>query len=375
MDLRRIGNLRPPWRVTPADSPRAQRRIGVLRAAAYVALGAALIVPVIQYEVGLAEQLAEARAFGRRQAAGEVPPDATRPPAYNGAIERWRSAFEDYWAGDNIYTRQPEGGHAAAREGDTNLHPNMPFTVILLSAFAALPPMAGTILYNLVKLAVILASIWMAVEVANHDGRRMGDWVAFLGVFWAMRFIIGDLQHANTNVLVMGAVVWHLWLYRRGRDLLAGLPLAGAICLKLTPVLFVLYWVYQRNWKLAGATVVGLVLLMIVVPLVATGPHRFVRDTGTWMENLIAPAVLGRQWYPDLINQSWPGVAARYFLVGHAGNIYWSPDHDPDYVKTNREWITLVELPGPVVQLIVRAGQLAVVGLIAWGIGSPRRWR
>ncbi|MBS3734497.1 MAG: DUF2029 domain-containing protein [Phycisphaerae bacterium] len=367
-----------PWRSPQPDAPAARKRVRALRAACYVILAVALIVPVIQFEAGLAEQLGEARAFDAHKAAGKVPPGAERPPAHNGAIERWRSAFENYWAGDNIYTTPPPDGRAAARERGytgTDLHPNMPFIVILLSAFTALPPMAGTIVFNVLKIVVILASIWMAVEVANHNGRRMGDWVAALGVAWALRFIIGDVQHANTNVLVMGAVVWHLWLYRRGHDLLAGLPLAAGICLKLTPALFVPYWLYQRNWKLAGATAVGLVLLMVVVPTVATGPSRFVRDTGTWVNNLIIPGLVRNSWFPTHVNQSVPGVAARYFLEGRDGNMNWDPDVDPNYIKTDHEWITVVALPEQTVQLIVRAVQVAIVALMAWSIGLPRRDR
>ena len=75
-----------------------------------------------------------------------------------------------------------------------------------------------------------------------------------LGLLWVLMFVIGDLQHGNTHVLVLGAITLHLWLYRRGHDWAAGGALALAICLKMTPALFVLYWLYQRNWKLLGGT-------------------------------------------------------------------------------------------------------------------------
>ncbi len=357
----RQSGLRLPWRTPLPESSAARRRARVLRVAAYVVLSAALIVPVVQF------QLLVARQAGEDSSAAEA-------GALRGAINRWRPAIRAYWAGENIYlpVPGPGAGPEDRNASGTYLHPNMPLTVVFLSPFAYMPPLTATLLYNLLKAAVAVASLLMLAEVVRHGERRVPDWVVALGFLFGVRFIIGDIQHGNTNVFVLGGVACHLWLYRRGRDLLAGLPLAAAICLKLTPALFVLYWLHQRNWKLAGATLAALVLLAVVVPVVASGPARYFERAGTWLDSLILPAVVENQWYPEHINQSLPGMAARLFRDGRDGDIYWSPDSDPHYRKGPRDWITLVSLPERAVQMIVRAGQLIVLGLMAWAIGRRR---
>ena len=200
----------------------------------------------------------------------------------------------------------------------------------------------------------------------------MPDWVLGLALLWSMLLIVDDIQHGNTNGFVLGAIVFHLWLYRRGRDLAAGASLALAICLKMTPALFLLYWLYQRNWKLLAGAVIGLCLFGVIVPAAAVGPARYATLTRTWCDNMIRPGLVEGGWYPEHINQSLSGVAGRYFLAGRNGDIYWGPDDDPHYQTTRHGWITLAALPEGAVRWIVRAGRLAIVALMLWSIGWRR---
>ncbi|MHC4982263.1 MAG: glycosyltransferase family 87 protein [Planctomycetota bacterium] len=360
----------------PAD-PRKRRLAKIFRVAAYLLAGAALIVPVVHFQSRLQEQLREAEEFDRRLAEGAVEPGEQRPAPHKGAITRWREATYHFWAGKNIYSLPPappaktQEQDAPRRPGEDRpqLHPNMPFTVIALSPLAYLPTPAEAVTFNLLKLAAVVASLLMAASVVRDKASLPADWVLALGFVWSARMIIGDLQHANTNCFVLAGVVFHMWLYRRGRDYLAGVPLAAAICLKLTPALFLLYWLYQRNWKLLTAAVAALIVMMVVVPVIALGPGKYAEFTGTWANNIIMPGLIGHKWFPTHVNQSLNGVAARYFLTGRSGNMNWDPDHDPHYVKTPEERITFLALPEPMVKMIVRALLLAIVVIIAAAIG------
>jgi hypothetical protein len=249
----------------------------------------------------------------------------------------------------------------------------MPFIVILLTPFAYLPLGAAIVSYNVLKLAAIVAAIWMMIRVANHDGLKMPDWVAGLGVLWAVKFILGDIQHGNTNDFVLAAIVLHLWLYRRGHDWASGTALAMAICLKMTPALFVLYWLYQRSWKVLAGTLVALAVFAIVVPVVAVGPSRAAELTGTWLDNLIIPGLVKGEWYPIHINQSASGVLGRYLLGGgqHGGDIYWNPDDNPYDRQVEHGWIAFASLSPQQAKAVVRAVQFILVALGAWAIG----WR
>jgi len=362
-----------PWPGLP------RRRLAALaRAAVYAAVIAAMIVPVVQFQAGLAKRIRQAEAYERRAAAGTLPPGVARPSGTKGAVIRWGRPIRRFWQGVNIYRTREEAAAEAAR-GDrpddgrlpVGLHPNMPFTVMVLTPFAYLPPLTAALIYNVLKVAVIVASVLLAVAVANHDGGRMPDWVVAAALLFGLRLVVADVQHGNTNSFVLGGVVLHLWMYRRGHDFWAGVPLAAAICLKMTPAMFLLYWLYQRNGRLLAGALAALLVFAVLVPGAALGPSRYADYTGAWLENLVIPGLVKGSWYPTHINQSLPGVAARYLMDAREGDIYWDPEQDPAYTTERHGWINLVSMPDPAARWVVRALQTAVVALMAWAIG----WR
>jgi len=357
-----------PYQTTLPAEPAKRRRRRAIRVIVYCLFAAALIGPVVQFQSGTVRRLRKAERAAEAAAGRPVREQAAMQQAvrkvHKGAIGRWRSAVWAFWEGKNIYGRA--GGRNRVR-----LHPNMPFTVILLSPFAYLPPAVSALAFNVLKIAVIVLTVLMAVRVVDHGSSRMPDWVVALGLLWALKFIVSDIQHGNTNVCVLGAIVLHLWLYRRGQDLAAGASLALAVCLKLTPVLFLAYWVYQRQWKLAAWTVVALVVFAVVVPAAVMGPIHYAALTRDWLNNLILPGLVEGAWYPVHINQSLPGVVSRYFLSGQNGDIFWNPDDQPYATLEKHGFITLLELSETAAKRLLRALQALIVLAGAWAIG----WR
>jgi hypothetical protein len=351
---------------------RHRRWANAARAAVVAALLAAVIIPAVQLQRGtmknhrrgeLWRQLTPEQRIERGM-------DPHRIPKYTrGAIGRWRVQIGELWDGDNIYKT-----HAESREeGGYVLHPNMPFTVLLLSPFTLLPVGVAALVFNLAKIAVVLAVLWMAADLARPAGRKLPDWVLGLGALWGILLVVSDIQHGNTNTFVLGAIVLHLWLYRRGRDLAAGTALTVAICLKMTPALFLLYWLYQRNWRLLAGAAGAMVLLAVGLPAAVFGPQRFAELGGDWWQNLIVPGLLRGSWYPVHINQSLGGVFSRYFLPegNPNGDIFWNPDDNPYSRQIQHGWITLVAFGEPAVKWMLRGAQAAVVAAMAWAIG----WR
>jgi hypothetical protein len=312
-----------------------------LRIAAYVTFFAILILVMVQFQHLTVQKLRE---------------DATDS---KGAIPRWRAHVHDLWDGENIY--------------ETKLHPNTPFVTILLTPLAMLPMTYLALAVSLLKFLAIIATILMAARLAVDGDRKVADWILGLAMLWSLQVLISDLQHGNTNTFVLFFIVLHAWLFRRGQDVLAGGALAMAICLKMTPALFVLYWLYQRQWRLLATTFIWGIVLSVGVPFCVFGPDRFGDLFGTWLDKLIIPGLIKGAWYPIHINQSLSGVISRYFLAGQNGDIGWNPDDCPVYANHvhTPAWITLVTMSESAVRWILRLLQVAVVGLMAWGIG----WR
>jgi hypothetical protein len=341
----------------------------VLRAA-YVILAVWLIAVVVQFQYGTMRRAAKmpppAAVEVRAAGAATLPEEHLPEKTHKGAIGRWRKAVRHFWAGENIYLQVGQ-----AEPPGVALHPNMPFVVILLTPFAYLPAWAMALCFNLVKLATIAAAVFLCVRLAGHANWRASQWAVLLALLWSVKPIVGDIQHGNTNVFVLGAVVAHLWWYRRGWDLASGAALALAVCLKLTPALFLVYWLYQRNWRLLVGAVAALLLLVAVTPLPAVGPAHGLELTRTWWDNLVVPGGVEGTWYPIHVNQSIIGVVGRYFLDGPGGDIFWGPDDNPYSSQKEHGWITLLVLPEQSAKLIVRILQVALLAGAAWAIG----WR
>ena len=58
------------------------------------------------------------------------------------------------------------------------------------------------------------------------------------------------------------ALAGALYAFHQGRDLTAGIVLALAICCKLTPALFVPYFLWKRAWRTLAGTALGLMLFV-----------------------------------------------------------------------------------------------------------------
>jgi hypothetical protein len=361
----------------PADASRRPWAVAA-RVAGYVLVLGAILTSIIQFGYSNARQHRLAASFdaqhGRLTEQELAARNLERPKGSMGAIPRWRKAIGEFWAGADIY--KPHAGPDEDKAGETALHPNMPFVVILLTPFTWLPPVASAWALGFLKGAVILAALWALVRVTSPRGARPADWVVFLGALWALAALLGDIRHGNTNTFVLGAIALHLWLFRRGRDIWAGASLALAVCLKMTPALFGLYWLYQRNWRLLVGLVAAMALFVAVVPSAAVGPGRAGQLLGDWWNNLIVPGLVKGQWYPQHINQSLPGTVGRYVLSGPGGNILWGPD-DRAYEEQLRQqppgiWINVVDMPDASARWLVRALQAAIVLLCAWSMGFRR---
>ena len=366
-----------PYRTPLPGDPRKRRTAVLLRVAAYVAFTAAVGIPVWHFTHDTISNAREVAEFDRKTAAatsatatGDLP---KRPKEHKGAIGRWCAAVKPFWAGENIY-RSHEQREAADSDSRVMLHPNMPFIVILLSPLAYLPPALMALIWSLLKVAALAVSLLMTARLAADGDRRIPDWVLALGLLWSMLTITDDVLHGNTNVFVLAAVAGHLWLFRRGSDRLSGLALALAICLKMTPAIFLLYWLHQRCWKLLGWAAAGLVLMAAVIPAVAVGPARSAELTQSWLENLVVPGLVKGAWYPIHVNQSLPGVFSRYLLPRDDpnGNIFWNPDDNPYDRQTQFGWISVAGLSEGAVRWLIRLCQLAVLVAAGWAIGRGK---
>jgi hypothetical protein len=260
-------------------------------------------------------------------------------------------------------------------------YPNPPVMAVLLYPLLKLhPPLAAALVWFYVKVGLALLSLFwvfrlIAPSPASTDsesairnpqsaiGRPFPAWAQALAVLLSLRPVLGDLQHGNVNLFILFLVVGALTAYRRGLDLLAGVVLGLAIACKVTPALFVPYFVWKRAWKTLAGTVAGLALFLWpgLVPAAFLGWEENRHQLTSWYREMVHPFVVeGRVW-TEHNNQSLPGLAYR--MLTHSPS--WSRYDGPTYVPT--EWDNVLSLDPVTVRWLLKGCMAAfAIVVVLW---------
>jgi hypothetical protein len=150
----------------------------------------------------------------------------------------------------------------------------------------------------------VLAAFWL---LDIHFRLRLATWfgaaaaLVFLHQFEPMR---SSAELGQTTPLVFLAIVGALVLDARERPIGAGLCLAFAIVLKLTPALLIVGFLVRRRWRAAGACVAAVAAVMLI-GVIGAGPSA----TGTWLGRMLE---LSGQSFPAFNNQSIGAFLLRF---------------------------------------------------------------
>ena len=157
--------------------------------------------------------------------------------------------------------------------------------------------------------------------------------------------------------IVASAVAWH-----RRLDALSGLLIGIGVALKLTPLIFVVFFLAKRSRDGLLGLFSGLLMFGLALPGATLGFAWHLELLGDYWEQMIAPFATLQGPGPmqaNQLNQSLTGVATRLLtdqlaIQPRAG--VWPDGHA----------VTLLRLQGEHVLWIVRALSAALVGIIAW---------
>lgn len=194
---------------------------------------------------------------------------------------------------------------------ERSAYPNPPVMAVLLEPLAELKPWAGALCWFYLKAGMTLLALYWVFRLIESPGRPFPPWAKVLTVLLSIRPIMGDLFHGNVNLFILFLVIAFLYAFHQGRDWTSGVVLALAVACKVTPALFIPYFLWKRAWKVLAGCTVGLVLFLVVIPGFRLGMHRNVRELGNWANCMVVPFVVGGQVTTDHPNQSLPGLLFR----------------------------------------------------------------
>jgi hypothetical protein len=273
------------------------------------------------------------------------------------AFLRWREQILDLGTGVNIY--------------DEHNYPNPPIMALMLGPLASLPPLPGSLLWFYLKVAMTFLVFYWVFRLVEDLGRPLPVWAKAVAMLLSLRPIMGDLTHGNVNIFIMFLVVGALYAYRHRRDLTAGMVLALAIACKVTPALFVPYFLWKRAWAALAGTVAGLVLFWWLLPGLFLGHNHNLFLLQEWVDQMIVPYVVEGEVTTEHQNQSLPGFVYRFTTDGPSFSVY---DYNlPGYVPV--EYHNVVSLDPEIPRFFLKLCMLVFAGVVVWACRAPTRDR
>jgi hypothetical protein len=235
---------------------------------------------------------------------------------YRSAFLRWREQILVIDGGVDIYQRFQ--------------YPNPPIMALMLRPLAAIePPIVGALAWFAIKVVMVVLAFAAMFRMVESGGAAMPAWSRALAVLLSVGPIVGDLTHGNINILILFLVIAALYAFHRGHDLASGVLLALAICCKVTPLLFVPYFLWKRQWKLLAATAMGMGLFLFVVPGLMLGWHENEVQLNSWLNQMVVPFLRDGIVSSEHPNQSLPGVVTRLLTHSPSFSEYPSGVYSP----------------------------------------------
>jgi hypothetical protein len=192
-------------------------------------------------------------------------------------------------------------------------YPNPPIMAVLLEPLAKLPPLAAALVWFYLKVGFTLLALFWIFRLVEDLDRPFPPWACAVVGMLSLKPIVDDLNHGNVNLFILFLVVGALTAYRKRRDLLAGAVLGLAIACKVTPALFVPYFLWKRSWRVLAGVVLGLGLFLYpgMVPSLRLGYSGNQQFLASWYGVMVHPFLVEGKVTSEHHNQSLPGVVAR----------------------------------------------------------------
>ena len=148
-----------------------------------------------------------------------------------------------------------------------------PILAILLSPVSKWPLGATVPLAYLLSLACLAGTIILSRRFP--EDAKPAPWQIVLAMFFCMPMLMNTLTRGQFGIisLFFGAVVFYAYI--KQKKILAGLLLAFAVALKISPLAFlVFFFLMKREWRILASTALGFFLFFFLLPSLAIGFHQ-----------------------------------------------------------------------------------------------------
>lgn len=166
-----------------------------------------------------------------------------------------------------------------------------PFAIVMVP-FALLPVFWASIIWYIFSVILIAGAVRFCVRMVRNACRYNDDtfWLYVVPPFLVIWLFTSALQHGQTTPLLLWLVIAGLAYQARGREFLGGACLAGAILLKVTPVLLLAYFVWRKQWRFVAATLAAVAVGGLVLPATVYGWQGNLAHWHEWISRVAVPS-------------------------------------------------------------------------------------
>jgi hypothetical protein len=245
--------------------------------------------------------------------------------------------------------------------------PYPPFFAVAYAPLSLLPLRVAKPLLFLVGFAALAGLLWILDALSKKAlplSRERLFWVAAATLLVTSRFISRDFADGGQNLVLLGLTWCAIYLWKIGRDIFAGASLGLAIALKCTPVLFVAYFAWKRQWKFAAASLLFAAAFTLTPAL---RQSTYPMHMQTWFDAVYqgvkqsdpSVGVLGPE---ELQNKSLRPALARYLM--HLSADAPGRIDSPGYID-------FLDLQPRTAGIIIKIVLFILLGAVIWLLRHP----
>jgi hypothetical protein len=244
--------------------------------------------------------------------------------------------------------------------------PTPPLSLMLFGPLSKLSRPDAAFVWVLVKLPLACAVFWLAAAIAARAGVRLTPGaIAWMVAGWWLAVVV-DMQEGQTNFLALAPLIAGLYVAQNdspASDLAAGALIGLGVAMKVTPIIFVVYFAWKRRFAIAAAAVASVAVLSLAVPAVAFGWEQNLRWFGEWTRIMILPFVSeGKVVYST--SQSVPSTVLRLLTAAPAFDSHHGG-------VTESHYMNVLSLSNAAARQIVRVSMMAIGLAGLWWTRKP----
>lgn len=230
--------------------------------------------------------------------------------------------------------------------------------ILFWRAMDALDFRVGTVIWLLVLPASMIGSLFVAEALVGRRWQPYGGIVMALAFAAMEYYLIWDLKAANTNSFYLVLVLLGCWCWQKDRPILAGTLLAASVSIKLYSIVFLLYIVARREWRIGLSMLSALLIFFVGIPMVYFGWHDTFVLTNQWISAVVATSRAGFIYPAYRVSLSW--IATLLMNPTASGGKLNLANCNPNTVAVT-------------IKLLYLGWALAVAGYFAstWSFGRP----